>query len=286
MTAGTLRDLVEREAIAVLPGCYDALTAKIVAKEGFDAAYLSGAGVSNTQLGLADVGLTTRSEMVDQARKVTAAVDIPVLADADTGYGNPVNVHHTVSLYEDAGLAGLHIEDQQFPKRCGHFDDHEIVPAAEMVQKVRAAVDARDSDAFLVVARTDARDACDLATAIERGNRYAAAGADMVFPEAPRTRDEMQRLCDEIDAPVMANMVEDGDTPLLAADELEQLGFDLVIFPNSLLRAAMRTMVDVAAHIHDEGTTADITDRIADFDLRNRLTDLDALQEREDRYAT
>lgn len=279
----SFRDLIEQDTIAVVPGCYDALTAKIIAKQGFDAVYVSGAGVSNTKLGIADVGLTHQGEMVDQVAHIAEAVDVPVFADADTGYGNALHVRRTVHLYEQAGAAALHIEDQAFPKRCGHFDGKELVPADEMAAKIRAAVDARDD--LIVVARTDARAVDGVDEAIERSNAYVEAGADMVFPEAPRDRSEMERFCTEIDAPVMANMVEDGKTPMLPADELESIGFDLVIFPNSMLRAAMVTMQQVAEHIKEEGTTADL-EGIADFDLRNALTDYDDVKELEERYAT
>lgn len=283
MAGDRFRRLIEQDSIAVLPGCYDALTAKIVEKEGFPAAYMSGAGVSNTKLGLADVGLTHQGEMVDQVAHIVEAVDIPVFADADTGYGNALHVKRTVELYEQAGAAALHIEDQDFPKRCGHFDGKQLIPEDEMVQKLRAATDARDT--LVVVARTDARAVDGVEAAIERGNRYVEAGADMVFPEAPQSRDEMERFCTEIDAPVMANMVEDGKTPLLETEELEELGFALVIFPNSMLRAAMVTMQRVARHIREEGTTADL-DGVADFDLRNALTDYEDVTELEGRYAT
>jgi methylisocitrate lyase len=282
----SLRALFERDGIAVLPGCYDALSAKVVERAGFDAVYLSGAGVSNTKLGIADTGLVTRTEMSRRLEYVADAVSVPVFSDADEGYGNPVHVRRTVQEYERAGAAGLHIEDQAFPKRCGHFEGKELIDADEMVQKVRAAVDAREDDAFVVVARTDARAVEGVEAAVERANRYAAAGADAVFPEAPRDEAEMRRFCAEIDAPVMANMVEDGQTPLSDAATLEEIGFDLVIFPNSLLRAAMRTMVDTADHIRTAGTTADVLDDIADFELRNELTDKAHVDALEQQYAT
>jgi methylisocitrate lyase len=282
----SLRALFERDGIAVLPGCYDALSAKVVERAGFDAVYLSGAGVSNTKLGIADTGLVTRTEMSRRLEYVADAVSVPVFSDADEGYGNPVHVRRTVQEYERAGAAGLHIEDQAFPKRCGHFEGKELIDADEMVQKVRAAVDAREDDAFVVVARTDARAVEGVEAAVERANRYAAAGADAVFPEAPRDEAEMRRFCEEIDAPVMANMVEDGQTPLSDAETLEAIGFDLVIFPNSLLRAAMRTMVDTADHIRTAGTTADVLDDIADFELRNELTDKAHVDALEQQYAT
>lgn len=278
------RELVEGDEIAVLPGCYDALSAKIVEKAGFDAIYLSGAGVSNTKLGLADLGLTTLTEMVDRLSEVTEAVSVPVVSDADTGYGNPLHVRRTVTLYERAGASALHLEDQSFPKKCGHFDDKRLIPADEMSRKIEAAVDAREDDAFTIIARTDARAVEGIEAAVDRSNVYLDAGADLIFPEAPQSRAEMEQFCAEIDGPVMANMVEDGKTPLLPAAELSSIGYDLVIFPNSLLRGAMTTMVDIAAHLYETGTTADIEDRIADFDLRNALTDYDRLRELEARY--
>lgn len=280
-----LRELVEADGIAVLPGCYDALSAKIVEKAGFEAVYLSGAGVSNTTLGIADVGLTTQTEMRRQVEYVTDAVSIPVFADADEGYGNPLHVRRTVEAYEREGASALHLEDQAFPKRCGHFEGKELIPTERMVRKVEAAVEAREDPNLTIVARTDARAVEGVDGAIERANAYAAAGADVTFPEAPRDESELARFASAIDGPVMANMVEDGETPMVPADRLEDLGVALVIFPNSLLRAAMVTMVDLADHLREAGTTGDVLDRIADFDLRNELTDLERVRELEERYA-
>ncbi|MFW5918364.1 MAG: isocitrate lyase/PEP mutase family protein [Haloferacaceae archaeon] len=279
------RDLIERDDIAVLPGCYDALSAKILEKAGFDAVYLSGAGVSNTKLGIADTGFVTQTEMRRRIEYVTDAISIPLFSDADEGYGNPLHVRRTVQAYEREGASALHVEDQAFPKKCGHFEDKELLSTEEMRQKVEAALDAREDPAFTIVARTDARAVEGVDAAIERANAYADAGADVIFPEAPQTREEMARFCEEIDAPVMANMVEYGKTPMVPAEELEAIGFDLVIFPNSLLRAAMTTMVDVAEHIDETGTTGDILDQIASFDLRNELTDYERVKELERRYA-
>ena len=284
-TRETFRQLIERDEIAVLPGSFNALSAKIVEKVGFDAVYLSGAGVSNAKLGIADVGLATQTELRDQIEYVAEAVDIPIMSDADTGYGNPIHVRRTVQLYEQAGAAALHIEDQDFPKQCGHFDDKSVVDPETMEQKIEAAVDAREDSNFTIVARTDAREGLGIDAAIERSNRFADAGADMIFPEAPLDEDEMRRYAAEIDAPIMANMVEYGKTPLLSAEELDEIGYDLVIFPNSLLRAAMVAMLDTAEHIHETGGTADIVDDIASFELRNELTDFEFVQELEERYA-
>lgn len=279
------QNLVEQEDIVVVPGCFDALSARILEQQGSDAVYVSGAGVSNTKLGIADVGLVTQTEMCEQVQYVSEKVDVPVFADADTGYGNPVHVRRTVQLYEQVGVSALHIEDQAFPKKCGHFDGKQLIPVEDMAAKVRAAVDAREHDDFTVVARTDARAVDGVDAAIERANAYVDAGADMVFPEAPESKEEMQRFVDDIDAPVMANMVEDGKTPLLDAEALEEIGFALVIFPNSLLRAAMVAMQETAEHLAEHGSTAAIVDRIADFDLRNALTDYEQVTELEDRYA-
>jgi 2-methylisocitrate lyase-like PEP mutase family enzyme len=272
------RELLDRDAIAVLPGCYDALSAHIIEHVGFDAVYVSGAGVSNTKLGLADVGLTTLTEMRDRLMYIRERVSVPIFADADTGYGNPIHVRRTVQSYEQAGVSALHLEDQQFPKQCGHFEDKQVIPTDEMRQKIIAALDARSDPAFTIVARTDARAVDGMDEAIERANVYADAGADVIFPEAPQSETEMQRFCAEIDAPVMANMVEYGNTPLLSVSELDDIGFDLVIFPNSLLRSAMVAMLDTAEHIENEGKTSDALDEIASFELRNELTDYESIR--------
>lgn len=280
-----LRQLIEANDITVLPGCYDALSAKIVEKAGFDAVYLSGAGVSNTKLGIADTGFTTQTEISEQIGYITDAIDIPLFSDADEGYGNALHVRRTVKSYEKQGASALHIEDQEFPKKCGHFEGKNLVPPEEMVTKVKAAVDARRNDDFVITARTDARAVEGVDAAIERANAYAEAGADLIFPEAPQDESEMRRFAEEIDAPVMVNMVEYGKTPLHPVDHLEEFGFDLVIFPNSLMRAAMVTMVDTAEHIRETGRTDDILDSIASFELRNDLTDYDRIMDLADHYA-
>jgi methylisocitrate lyase len=180
-----LRDLIEADDIAVLPGAYDALSAKVIEKAGFDAVYLSGAGVSNTRLGIADTGFVTQTEMRRQIEYVTDAIDLPLFSDADEGYGNALHVRRTVRAYEREGASGLHLEDQEFPKKCGHFEDKSLIPTEEMLRKVEAAVDARSDPDFTIAARTDARAVEGLDAAIERANAYADAGADLIFPEAP-----------------------------------------------------------------------------------------------------
>lgn len=282
----TFQQLVADNDILVVPGCYDALSAKIIEKNEFDAAYVSGAGVSNTMLGLADLGLATYTEMAEQIRQISEATSIPVLADADTGYGNPLNVRRTVHGFEHAGAAGLQIEDQMFPKRCGHFNDHDIIPTEEMVKKIEAAVEARNNREFSIVARTDVRSVNDVDSAIERAHAYERVGADIIFPEALRSAEEMRQFCDALSSPVMANMVEGGKTPLLSASELETIGYDLVIFPNSLLRTAMLAMQQTAEELAETGSVENVLEDIASFDLRNELTDYDKLIEFEQRYST
>lgn len=283
-TNDRFRELLEQDSIAVLPGCYDALSAHIVEHVGFDAVYVSGAGVSNTKLGLADVGLITLSEMRDRLTYIRERVSVPIFSDADTGFGNPVHVRRTIQAYEQAGVSALHIEDQEFPKQCGHFEDKAVISLDDMRQKIIAARDARNDSAFTIVARTDARAVEGMDEAIDRANAYADAGADVIFPEAPQSKAEMQRFCDEIHAPVMANMVEYGKTPLLPASELEDIGYDLVIFPNSLLRSAMVAMLDTAEHIESEEGTSDMLNEIADFKLRNELTDYEHIMDLSSKY--
>lgn len=279
------RRLIEADDIVVVPGSYDSLSAKILEKQGFDAVYMSGAGVSNTKLGLADLGLTTYSEMVDRVRYISEAVSIPVFADADTGFGNPLHVRRTIKGYENAGASGLHLEDQSFPKKCGHFDDKSVIPIDEMVKKIEAAADARTDDEFMIVARTDARAVEGMDAAIERSQEYLNAGADLIFPEAPQNKSDMREFNEKISGPTMANMVEYGKTPLYSADELEEVGYDLVIFPNSLLRTAMLAMSETAEHIYETGEVEDILTDIASFDLRNTLTDYDELIRLENTYS-
>lgn len=277
--------LVKSDDILVIPGCYDALSAKILEKQGFNAVYMSGAGVSNTKLGLADLGLTTYTEMVDRIKYISGAVSVPLFADADTGFGNPLHVRRTIKGYEQAGASALHIEDQSFPKKCGHFDNKKVVPIEDMVKKIEAAVDARSDNSFMVVARTDARAVEGIDQAIERSQAYKRAGADMIFPEAPQDTDEMREYCEKISGPTMANMVEYGETPLCSVDELEEIGYDVVIFPNSLLRRAMVAMTEMAKHLYDTGTVEDKLEDIASFEMRNELTDYDILVDYEKKYS-
>jgi 2-methylisocitrate lyase-like PEP mutase family enzyme len=265
-----LPELLARPGITVLPGAYDALTARLVERAGFDGVYLSGAGVSYTHLAQPDVGLVTLDEILRRAEAITAAVRVPVLADGDTGFGNAINVGRTVRAYERAGLAGIQLEDQTFPKRCGHLDGKEVIDAKEMAGKIRAAADARSSDAFVIVARTDALATNGLDDAIARLRLYADAGADVLFADGP-SAEQLAAIPSRVPRPAMANMVEGGKTPLRSAAELEALGYKLAIFPNSLVRLFARQGAELLASLRATGTTADARGRMLDFAELNDL---------------
>lgn len=266
-----LRDLLAGPDIVVAPGAYDALTARLVEAAGFPAVYLSGAGVSYSMLARRDVGLVTMTEMVQRLEWITDAVSVPVIADADTGYGGPDNVRRTVQAYERAGAAALQIEDQDFPKRCGHLEGKRVVPVEEMVARLEIALEARRSDDTVIIARTDARSVEGWDQALERAVRYAEVGADVIFVEAPLSEDELARIPRAVPAPVMANMVEGGKTPLVPAGRLQEMGFRLVIFPNSLTRLLVGSGQRLLAELRDTGTTQGWRDRMADFAALNRL---------------
>lgn len=277
--------LADGESV-LMPGAWDALSARLAADAGFSTVFLSGYCVSGTQLGLPDYGFLTQTEMADQARKVIAAnPGLGVVVDADTGYGNALNVIRTVELWEQAGAAGLFIEDQVWPKRCGHLSGKHVVPADEWLAKIRAAVDHRRE--LLVCARTDARAAVGLDDAIERAKAAVDTGVDAVFVEAPESAEELQRIAAEVPAPVLvANMVEAGRTPLLTPDELAQLGFRLVVSPLTALFsmvAAVRTSLELLASV---GSLRDDLDRLVSFDEFTEIVGLPAITATEERYRT
>src|SRR5579872_4822989 len=242
-----LRELLAQPDLLVAPGAYDALSARLIAQAGFPAVYMTGFGTAASTLGQPDVGLLTMSEMVSRAAALAAVVgDRPLIADADTGYGNPINVRRTIREYERAGVAAIHIEDQIWPKKCGHMEGKQVIPVDEMVQKIRAAVDARQDPAFVVIARTDANAVYGLADALHRGRAYREAGADVIFIEAPRSIEELRTIAQAFpDVPLLFNWAESDKTPLLSLEETHALGFKLVIFPVSLLFAATRTLLDL-----------------------------------------
>jgi 2-methylisocitrate lyase-like PEP mutase family enzyme len=279
-----LRDLLAGPVPLVLPGCSDALTARLAARAGFEAIYATGAGIANALLGLPDVGLTTMTEIVEQVARITSAVDVPVVADIDTGFGNPINVRRAVAEIERAGAAAVQIEDQVFPKRCGHFDGKAIVPLSEMLAKVRAAQDVRRDPAFVVIARTDALAVDGFEAAVERGRAFAAAGADLVFVEAPTSLDELAALPGLIPAPLVANMVEGGRTPLVGAAELGAMGYRVVLYANTALRAGALAVREVLVELRATGDSRALADRLLSWEDRQALVGLPELEALEMRY--
>ena len=249
------RALLTADRILVAPGAYDCITARLVEAAGFDAVYVTGSGLSMSRLGAPDVGLVSFSEVLDQVRRIADVVQIPVLADADTGYGGALNVIRTVREFERAGVSAIQIEDQEFPKKCGHELGRRVVPTAEMVARIKAAVDARTDPDFVVIARTDARTAEGIDAAIDRALAYGAAGADVLFVESPESAEEMAEINRRIDAPTLANMVEGGRTPILPASRLAEIGYRIAIFPNSLTRLLGKTASAMLADLREAGTT-------------------------------
>jgi 2,3-dimethylmalate lyase len=278
--------MLSRPGAVCAPGAYDALSARIVEAAGFPAVYMTGYGTSAALLGQPDVGLLSMAEMVENARRIVQAVAVPVIADADTGYGNPLNVARTVRAYEAAGLAGLHIEDQVAPKKCGHMAGKQVIPAEEMVQKLRAAVDARRDPDFLVIARTDARAVNGLEDALERGDRYREAGADMLFIEAPESEAEVEAIARRFaGVPLLYNWAESGRTPPLPLARIEALGFKLVIYPVTALFAAARAMREAMVALRRDGDSSAFQDALVRFDDFNAFIGLPAVRELEGRYA-
>ncbi len=272
-----LRELLRQPGLVIAPGAYDGLSARLIEQAGFDVVYMTGSGAANSLLGQPDVGLTTMTEMANQAARICAAVELPVVADADTGYGGLLNVRRTVQEYERAGVAGLHIEDQTFPKRCGHFAGKTVVPIEEGVARIRAALAARRDPDLVIIARTDAAAVEGLDAALRRAHAFEDAGADMLFVEAPHGVDELREIGRSFRVPLIANMVEGGATPILPATELEAMGFKLVLHAGALLRSAALAMEEVLAHIREHRSTLGIEHRLITFDERNRVTDLDGM---------
>jgi len=279
-----LRQLIEDETLLVAPGAYDPYLARCVEKTGFDAVYMTGAGVSHTSLGMPDLGLLTFSEMVDRAGRIADAVSIPLFADADTGYGNALNVIRTVKAYERAGVAGLHIEDQEMPKKCGHFDEKKVIPLEEMLGKLKAALDTRQDPDFIIIARTDSRTVLGFEEAIERGQAFAEVGADMVFVESPLSREELAQVGQAINKPLLANMVETGKTPLLPSEELQALGFNVAIYPGAIGRFIGKQVMEFLATFHREGNTLSQMDRMLTFTEQNDIVGLADMKALADRY--
>jgi 2-methylisocitrate lyase-like PEP mutase family enzyme len=287
MTENTLSLRLRRPPILIAPGIYDALTALIAERAGFEALYVSGAGIAYSRLGRPDIGLVGMSEIVQTVALIRDRVGSPLIVDADTGYGNALNVQRTVRLLERAGANAIQIEDQDFPKRCGHLDDKALIPAQEMAGKVKAAVDARTSRDTLIIARTDAVTVEGFEGAMARAALYRDAGADMLFVEAPRQREELARIGTKFgqSVPLMANMVEGGKTPMLPASELQALGFALVIFPGGIVRTLAKAAEEFYASLKAHGSTEPFRARMFDFEAINRLLGTPEMLERGARYA-
>ena len=282
--AARLRALLKSAEILIAPGAYDGLTARLIELQGFPVVYATGAGISNSQYALADMGLASMGEVLDQVRKITGAVSIPVIADIDTGYGNALNVVRTVREFWRAGVAAVQIEDQVSPKRCGHFAGKEVISKEEAALRIKAAVEARgDSDLF-IIARTDSIAVNGLADAIERAKTYVEAGADAIFVEAPRSREELAEIARQVPGLKVANMVEGGKTPLVSASELQAMGYSLVIYANCVLRSAILAGTETLRYLKEHGDTEGILDRMVTMDERNQVTNKPWLEELERRF--
>ena len=273
-----LRKYIGEDNILVMPGAHDALTAKIIEQSRFKAVTIGGYAASASLLGQPDLSFLSLTEMVDCVSRVVDAVDIPVFTDGDTGHGGVLNVRRTVKAIEKSGAAGMFIEDQVFPKRCGHMQNKQVIEKQEMIAKVKAAVDARTDDDFVIMARTDALAVNGLEDAIERGNLFSQAGADLIFVEAPTTVEQMQQITSHIDAPLLANNIEGGQSPVLSAAELEKIGYSVVVFPVAATYAIAKTVGDLMMEIAKTGSTKRFKDRMVSFDEFNQLIGLDALR--------
>jgi 2,3-dimethylmalate lyase len=279
-----LKKLILDDEILVMPGAHDALSAKIIETVGFKAVTMGGYAASAASLAKPDVSLLTLSEYVNIARNIVQAVDVPLFVDGDTGHGNVTNVQRTVREFENAGVAGLFIEDQIFPKRCGHMEGKQIISTLEMVAKIKAAVDARVDQDLVVMARTDALAVNGIDDAIERGNIYREAGADLIFVEAPTSKEEMIRVNREIDAPTLAIQLEGGKTPLFAVKELEELGFNVVVYPNSTVYATAWALKELWTGLMKDGSTKGFVKKMISFNNFNILVGLDKIRNLEAHY--
>jgi carboxyvinyl-carboxyphosphonate phosphorylmutase len=282
-----LRELLARPEPLVAPGAYDALSARLVEQAGFDVVYMTGFGTTASLIGRPDVGLLSGTEMIDNARRVCAAVDVPVIADADTGYGNAINVLRTVAAYEQAGVAGIHLEDQVMPKKCGHMSGKAVIPTDEMVGKLRAAAAARRDPDFVIIARTDAAAVHGLEEAIGRARAYAHAGADVLFVEAPTSEDDIARVAAELRgvAPLVFNWAEGGRTPPITLQRIGELGFSLVIYPIGTLLAATAGMRSLLATLRADGTPSAAMAGLPAFDEFTDLIGLPEVRDLEQRFA-
>jgi len=283
-TRQTLKKLLQRDKLLVAPGCFDGLSARLVEEAGFEAAYLSGGAVARS-MGIPDIGLVTMSEAIERAAQVVSAIKIPIIADADTGYGNAVNLVRTVREFERIGVAAIHIEDQITPKRCGHLDGKEVVSLAEMEQKLSAALATRTDPDFCIIARTDARGVNGFDDAIERARAFAKLGVDAIFFEAPQSEEELAEIPRRLPGvPLLVNVFKGGKTPMLPMERLQQMGYRIAIYPSETQRAAIHAMRNALATLQREGTTESIDATLTTFKERDRVVGLDEWQKIEKSY--
>ncbi len=279
-----LKSMLKSKKPLVIPGVYDALGAKIAQKVGFDAMFQTGYGTSATLFGMPDYGFIGATETVDNARRICRAVSVPVIVDSDTGYGNALSVWKLVKELESAGASGIFLEDQRWPKRCGHMQGKEVISQQEYTEKLSAALDARENKDFIIVARTDARATEGLDAAIERGKENKKTGADAVFVEAPRSIDEMKKIGKEINAPLVANMIEGGATPLSSAETLNKMGFKIILYPLSVLYANTFATMNILTELKKSGNTTKYKQKVVNFDQFNDLVELSKYRKMEKKY--
>ena len=284
--ATRLRDLLAGDRIAMAPGAADALTARLVEQAGFPAVYMTGFAATASRLGCPDIGLLTQTEMTTHARDMVRAVGVPVIADADTGYGGPANIERTVREYQQAGVAAIHLEDQVSPKRCGQMAGVKLIPADEMARRLQCALVARGDDDLVVIGRTDALAAEGVEEAIRRGNAYRQAGADVVFCDAVREVSQARAIAGGIDGPLMISVIEGNETMQLTADELKQMGFSLAVYALSALLSATRAIQEVLGELRDRGTTIGRLDRMTTYAEFSQVVDLGHYQELDDRFGS
>lgn len=282
--AQLIRHALKEHGQLIMPGVYDALSAKIAMRAGFEVIFITGYSVSATLIGEPDFGLLTQSEVVGTAQRICSVVDTPVIVDADTGYGNAINVIRTVEELLRAGAGGMFLEDQIWPKRCGHMKGKQVIPADEQLKKLRAAVEAKGKSDFFIVARTDSRQVLGLKEAIRRGLAFKEAGADAVFIEAPESKEEMREIARTVPGPLVANMLERGVTPLMGPEELKDLGFDLVVWPLAPLYSVAKSLTDVYTTLRRDGSTLAILDRLMPFDEFNQIVGLDEKYALDEKY--
>jgi 2-methylisocitrate lyase-like PEP mutase family enzyme len=280
-----MRALIDSPGATVVPGVPDAITGRIAERLGFDAVYVSGAGFANAQLGVPDLGLVSLTEIAEQTERLREAVTVPIIVDADTGFGGPLNVQRTVRLLERRGASAIQLEDQVFPKRCGHFEGKQVVPAAEMMARISAAADARTDEDFIIIGRTDARAVEGLDAAIDRALLCKEAGADVLFVEAPTSRDEIVQISEALPGPLLLNVVEGGKTPMLPADELGKIGYSLVLYANAAMRGALRGAQTVLSSLKERGSTEDVLGSMLSWAERQDLAGKWMFESLEEHYS-